>query len=154
MNMLLSIPEETLNKSKKVITINQIDKDIPVDMHLYDIFETYSSIIKCGLRDLYGKLTWNEVHYMLASINGTCFTNTDITYTAKCFIDELIAFEVYDELQSGQFGIEAKELSAKLQKEHPISVFALLSILHQCWISKKIFDDAQQYIEQYLQLKA
>lgn len=149
------VTEKKLEMTKEVITINQIDKDVPVDMHLYDIFETYSGIIKCGLKDFDGKFIWNEVYYMLASINATGFSNTDIAFTANCFIDGLIDFEVYDEVQAGQFGINEKELASKLQKEHPISVFALVSILHQYWISKKTFDDdAKQYIEQYLQLKA
>lgn len=155
MNMQLCIPEATLNKSKEVITVNQIERDIPVDMHLYDIFTTYSAILKCGLKDLNGKFTWNEVQYMLASINSTLFPNDDINFTVSVFITGLADFEIYDEVQARQFGTEAKELVTKLQKEHPISVFALLTLLNQYLVIKKgIHCEFQEYIEQYLQLKA
>jgi len=148
------LTKETIKEFNETITINQEQKDIPEDLHLCDIFKTYSVIINYGLKDLNGKFTWDEVQYMLASVNSTLFPNDDINFTVSVFIAGLVDFEVYDEAQAGQFGTESKELVAKLQKEHPISVFALLSLLHQYWISKKLFDDAQEYIKQYLQLKA
>lgn len=153
MDMQFTVPDATLQKTKEVITINQLEKDIPIDLHFYDIFTTYSAIIRRALSDLNEKFTWNELYYMLASINGTTYSNADINLAVTCFIGGLIDFEIYDEVQAGQFCIDAKELSAKLQKEHPISVFSLVFVLHQYWIGKKVFDDAQQYIEQYLQLK-
>lgn len=148
------LTEATMKEINETITINQEQKDIPDDLHLYNIFTTYSAIINCGLKDLNGKFTWNEVQYMLASVNGTGFTNDNISFTTTCFVDGLIDFQVYDEVQAGQFDVDAKELVKKLQTEHPISIFALVSLLHQYWIGKKVFDDAQEYIKQYLQLKA
>lgn len=153
MDMQFILPEATLQKTMEVITINQIEKDIPVDFHLYDIFSTYSAILKRGLKDVNGKFTWNEVHYMLASINGTLFPNRDIDCVAICFVTGLIDFKKYDEVQARQFDINPMELVKTFRQEHPISVFALASLLHQYWVNKKVFDDAQQYIEQYLQLK-
>lgn len=148
------LTETAMKDINETITINQEQKDIPEDLHLYNIFTTYSAIINYGLKDLNGKFTWNEVQYMLASVNSTLFSNDDINFTVSVFIAGLIDFEVYDEVQSGQFDTEAKQLVAKLQKEHPICIFALLSLLHQYWIGKKVFDNAQEYIKQYLQLKA
>lgn len=148
------LSEKAIKDIKETVTINQEQKDIPDDLHLCDIFTTYSTIINFALKDLNGKFTWNEVQYMLASVNSTLFPNDDINFTVSVFIAGLVDFDIYDEVQAGQFGTEAKELVAKLQKEHPICIFALLSLLHQYWINKKLFDDAQEYIKQYLQLKA
>jgi hypothetical protein len=149
------LTEARMKEIRGTITINQEQKDIPDDLHLFNIFITYSAIINYGLQDLNGKFTWREVQYMLASVNSTLFSNDDINFAVSAFIYGLIDFEVYDEEQTGQFDIEAKKLVAKLQKEHPISVFALVSLLRQYWICKNnIFDDAQEYIKQYIQLKA
>lgn len=93
---------------------------------------------------------------MLASVNATLFSNDDINFAVTAFITGLVDFQIYDEVQAGQFCIDAKHLEAKLQKEHPISVFALLSLLRQCWLSHCVSFDSEpmQYIGQYLQFKA
>ena len=150
----VNMSEAVLSKIKETITIGQVDKEPPVDYHLSNICNSYSHIIKCGLRDFNGKLTWNEIHYMLASINGTFYTDTEIAYTIESFIYTLIDFEVYEKEQAEQFGINVKELVSKLQKEHPISCFSLLVILHQSWVAFSEEDiDFQEYIEQHLKLK-
>lgn len=121
---------------------------------MFNIFTTYSAIINYGLKDLNGKFTWNEIYYMLASVNGTLFLNDDIDFAVSAFIDELVDFQVYDEVQAGQFCVDGKQLEAKLQKEHPISVFALASLLRQYWIGKNFYDGAQEYIMKFIQVKA
>lgn len=154
MKIEVSISEVALNKIKKIITIDQIDKDIPICHHLSDICNSYSRIIDCGLRDFNGKLTCNEIYYMLASINGTLYPNTEIAYTAESFVYSVIDFDVYEKGQAEQFGVDVKELANKLQKEHPISCFALLTLLHQCWVAYSEDDiDFQESVEQHLQLK-
>lgn len=153
-NIEVNMSEAVLNKIKETITISQTNKDTPIGYQLTDIVDTYARIINCGLSDFNGKLTWNEVQYMLASINGTFFPNTEIAFTIDCFVAELVDFEVYEKEQAEQFGISAKELVAKLQKEHHISLFALLSLLHQCWVVDGYNSDFKAYVEQHLQLKA
>lgn len=155
MKIEVSISETALNKIKETITIDQIDKDIPIGYHLSDICNTYSRIIDCGLRDFNGKLTWNEIQYMLASINGTLYPISEVTDTVKSFVYSVIDFDVYEKGQAEQFGVNVKELAAKLQEEHPISCFALLTLLHQSWVAFSEKDiDFQEYIEQRLQLKS
>ncbi|MPN61379.1 hypothetical protein SDC9_209115 [bioreactor metagenome] len=91
---------------------------------------------------------------MLASINGTLYPIKEIAYTAESFVYSVIDFDVYEKSQAEQFGINVKELAAKLQAEHPISCFALLTLLHQSWIAFSNDDiDFQEYIKQHLQLK-
>lgn len=150
------LTEATMEEIRATITINQEQKDIPDDLHLFNIFTTYSAIINYGLKDLNGKFTWNEIYYMLASVNATLFSNDDINFAVSAFIAGLVDFQVYDEVQAGQFCVDEKQLVAKLQKEHPISVFALLSLLRQCWLSHCVSFDSEpmQYIGQYLQFKA
>lgn len=63
------LSEATIKEINATITVNQEQKDIPEYLHLFDIFTTYSTIINYGLKDLDAKFTWNEVQYMLASVN-------------------------------------------------------------------------------------
>jgi hypothetical protein len=153
-NIEVSISEAALNKIKETVTIDQIDKDIPIGYHLSDICNTYSHIIKCGLRDFNRKLTWNEILYMLASINGTFYHNTETTFTVESFICTVIDFEVYEKEQTEKLGVNGRVLADKLQMEHPISCVSLLTLLHQCWVvCSEDNIDFKEYIEHHLRLK-
>lgn len=42
------LSEATMKEINSTITVNQEQKDIPDDLHLFDIFTTYSTIINYG----------------------------------------------------------------------------------------------------------
>lgn len=150
----VTMSESVLSKIMRTFTTERFHSEAPIEWRISDIVDTYAHILKCGLNGLNGKLTWNEVQYMLACVNGTFLSYKDIAFTVDAFYADLVDFEVYDKEQAEQFDVNAKELVAKLQTEHTICIFALLLLLCQCWHLIDVDGhDFKEYIEQHLKLR-
>lgn len=148
----VSISEATFEKIAKIETIDGPVIDTDLDWKLSRIASMYMGLIKCGLRDLDGKLTWNEIQYMLACIDASFYGSNDVNFITASFLHDLTEFLYYDYKQATEFCIDSNKLVAKLQRVHPVSCFALLSLLVQCWVVKNIDGDARAYVEKELDL--
>ncbi|MSU02350.1 hypothetical protein [Tissierella pigra] len=110
-----------------------------------------------GVHDYDGKLTWNEVDYMLSSLNRIVIPEIDISLSINTFIDELIneLIGIFPTLQLSLFEPNVEELVEKIAKEHPISCYSLVSLLKKTIIDNHSGSEEEYkaYIEQYLKLK-
>lgn len=106
-----------------------------------------------GVHDYDGKLTWNEVDYMLSALNRIVIPEIDISLSINIFIDELVG--IFPTLQLSLFEPNIEELVEKIAKEHPVSCYSLLSLLKRTIIDNHSGSEEEYktYIEQYLKLK-
>lgn len=150
----ISILNVVLNKVRNIVTIEEIE-NYSVEYKILNLAKLYVRFIDCGLNDLNGKLTLNELKYMYASTNGVFYPILEIAFTADCFLCGLEEYEEYDDYEKSYadvLGVNVEELVSKLKKEHSISIFALLSMLHKAKIDGE-YNNFENYLKQYLQLK-
>lgn len=160
--MKITVSEKVLKLLNDIITVNQSckdksnndnDNDMDYSMHLYDIVRAYTNQIKYGCRIYDNEFTWNEIKYILATIQGTAFPDTDVKFIFDCFINEIEEYEVYFPDEASEFDVNAGQLVEKLIKGGEFACYALLALLHQALLNRRENPNYKEYIEQHVKLK-
>ena len=127
----------TVNQSCKDKSNNDNDNDMDYSMHLYDIVRAHTNQIKYGCRIYDNEFTWNEIKYILATIQGTAFPDTDVKFIFDCFINEIEEYELYFPDEASEFDVNAGQLVEKLIKGGEFACYDLLDFATSSIVKSK-----------------